>query len=102
MSSSVASQLARFFYRNGYVRLLNAKRRKEEGQGYKKGDEVRLVAQSKTELETIHALLLQAGFKPGRAFEKNLQFRLPVYGRKEVARFLSLIADQHVTEADRR
>jgi hypothetical protein len=74
------------------VRWHSASRRATEDQLYKKGDEVRLVAGSTTELATIRRLLDEAGFKPGRPFVKGRQFRQPLYGRAEVARFLSLVS----------
>ena len=42
----VSARLADYFHRNGYVRRIDAVRRAEEGQLYKKGAEVRLVANS--------------------------------------------------------
>ncbi|NOT98302.1 MAG: hypothetical protein HOO97_04315 [Sideroxydans sp.] len=89
---SVAKQLAEFFHRNGYVRQVNLERRAEvTAQVYKKGDEVRLVASSPDELEVIQQLLLGAGFKFGKPFQKDQQLRQPIYGRAEVARFLSMV-----------
>lgn len=95
----VVQQLAFFFQRNGYVRLQNPKRLKAEGRVYKKGDEVRLVAESRDELRIIRRLLRQAGFKPGSPFTKARQFRQPVYGRGQAKRFLVLI---HATAESKR
>jgi hypothetical protein len=95
VSPTVAAELARFFTRNGYVRRQNQRRLDEEGyMRYKKGDEVRLVAENRGELARIRSLLLRAGFRPGSPFVKGRQFRQPVYGRGEVRRFLGLVADQ--------
>lgn len=89
---SVAKQLAEFFHRNGYVRQVNIERRVElTAQVYKKGDEVRLVANSLDELAVIQQLLSAAKFKFGNAFQKRQQYRQPIYGRAEVARFLSMV-----------
>jgi hypothetical protein len=89
---AVRQQLTYFFRRNGYVRRQNLVRlRVEGGQRYKKGDEVRLVAESEAELATIQQLLQQAGFKPGQPFPKGRQMRQPLYGRRAVARFLALV-----------
>jgi hypothetical protein len=93
VSREVVEQLASFFRRNGYVRRQNTQRLRSEGPTYHKGDEVRLVADSATELMHIRRLLRAAGFKPGRPFRKARQFRQPVYGRHEVARFLELVAE---------
>ena len=89
--AAVIGQLARFFQRNGYVRWQRRKRARKEGwHVYKKGHEVRLVADSKAELALIRRLLRQAGFKPGWPFVKGRQFRQPLYGKGEVLRFLKL------------
>jgi hypothetical protein len=82
------------FRRNGYVRSVNPVRRLVNGRLYKKGAEVRLVAESKAELAEIRRLLRRAGFKRARPFAKARQWRQPIYGVAEVARFLSLIGEQ--------
>ncbi|MGL4421927.1 MAG: hypothetical protein ACRCZF_14770, partial [Gemmataceae bacterium] len=90
----VISQLAALFRRNGYVRRQKTDRLVDDGyRKYKKGDEVRLTAVSVEELELIRQLLSAAGFDPGRAFAKAQQWNLPIYGRSEVARFLTLIGE---------
>ncbi|MBI4878863.1 MAG: hypothetical protein HY812_04270 [Planctomycetes bacterium] len=90
-----ARALGWYFRRNGYVRRQNAKRVAKEGwQQYKKGDEVRLVANSAVELRILRRLVVQVGLKPGRAFRKGRQYRLPIYGREAVARFLEIIEEE--------
>jgi hypothetical protein len=84
-------ELARLFHRNGYVRRPNRARRKAAPRDYKKGYEVRLVANSNAELRSIRRLLRAAGFKPGRPFRKARQWRQPLYGRQVVAAFLELL-----------
>jgi hypothetical protein len=92
---SVAARLARVFERNGYVRWQDGVRQIEEGsQVYKKGIELRLVANSLEELAKIRRMLEQAGLKPGRPFVKGRQYRQPVYGKEAVAHFLELVRDQ--------
>ncbi|HET6573183.1 MAG TPA: hypothetical protein VFG68_06245 [Fimbriiglobus sp.] len=86
-------RLAELFRRNGYVRKCDLKRRAKLKSSYHRGDEIRLVADTRAELGEIRRLLRAAGFKPGRPFDKAKQFRQPVYGRTEVARFLALIGD---------
>lgn len=87
-----AARLAELFHRNGYIRRCNMGRlQRHGGQVYKKGDEVRLTASSQGELAEIRRLLGAAGFSAGRPFVKGRQYRQPLYGRTEVARFLSLI-----------
>lgn len=94
----VIRQLAEFFERNGYVRRQIPRRvREEDWKQYRKGDEVRLVANSAAELDLMRRLLNAAGFRPGRPFAKSNQYRLPLYGRQETARFLALL--QPATDA---
>jgi hypothetical protein len=95
LSASDLALLAGFFRRNGYVRWQDARRQRREGYwAYKKGDEVRLVAESLRELALIRRLLRRAGFRPGRPFRKGRQYRQPLYGRPAVARFLALIESE--------
>jgi hypothetical protein len=90
--AAVVRRLAQFFQRNGYVRWQDEQRLTEEGwQVYKKGHEIRLVADSMEELATIRGLLEQAGFKPGEPFIKGRQYRQPLYGKRAVSRFLELV-----------
>lgn len=90
----VISQLTMLFRRNGYARWQDARRVEEDGsQRYKKGDEVRLVANAPEELTMIRRLLREAGFRPGRPFVKGLQHRQPIYGREAVRRFLELVGE---------
>lgn len=81
--------LAALYRRNGYARRLDPARRAEEGELYKKGDEVRLVAGSAAELAEMRALLRRVGIKPARPFRKGNGWRQPIYGVAEVARFLA-------------
>ena len=94
-AAEVVKRLAELFRRNGYVRSVNPVRRLVDGRLYKKGAEVRLVAESKAELAEIRRLLKRAGFKRARPFAKARQWRQPIYGVAEVARFLSLIGEQY-------
>ena len=50
---SAISELLSVFRRNGYVRNLNLDRRRLEGQGYKKGYEIRFIAESESEADRI-------------------------------------------------
>jgi len=86
-------ELRRLFRRNGYVRKQNRARLAADGRDYKKGDEVRLVANSMAELRLVRRLLRQAGFKAGKHFAKGHQWRQPLYGREQVSRFLTLIGE---------
>ena len=93
-SAEVVKRLSAFFHRNGYVRRVDPVRKKVKGRLYKKGAEVRLVAESRAELAMIRRLLKQAGFKRARPFAKGRQWRQPVYGVADVARFLSLVGER--------
>jgi len=79
--------LIAFFQRNGCVRVPDLKRRKELGEKYKKGYEVRLTAKTKEELDTMRHSLQQCGFKPGKPYKKHLRFAQPVYGKIAVEWF---------------
>jgi hypothetical protein len=96
----IVERLAGHFRRNGYVRRLDAVRRKKHGQLYKKGAEVRFVARSKSELAEIRRLLRQSGFKVARPFAKGLQWRQPLYGVAAVARFLELVASVPIKQSN--
>ena len=94
MQKNISSQnsaerlLITFFERNGFVRLVNEKRREQEGQKYKKGYEVRLVAHSEEELKNMRQLLLHVGFKAGKSYKKCRQIIQPIYGKTAVEWFL--------------
>ena len=88
----VGEQLAAFFERNGYVRTQSEDRLEEEGWSrYKKGHEVRLTASTKAELARIRRLLRDAGFEPGKPYVQVTQWRIPLYGREPVLKFLALV-----------
>ena len=90
--ASAIDELRCFFERNGYVRRQLAHRLEADGPSkYKKGDEVRLVANTRAELKKIRRLLVVAGFEPARPFAKGNQHRQPIYGRETVEKFLALI-----------
>lgn len=94
MTDDQIARLAGLFRRNGYVRWQNADRLEDEGYAvYKKGDEVRLVVDTRAELAEVRRLLRAAGFKRSKPFRKARQYRQPIYGRREVARFLALIGE---------
>lgn len=87
--------LLRLFRRNGYLRRQNLRRYRAEGyQRYKKGNEIRLVANSKEELTVIRKWLTQAGFKLARPFAKDAQFRQPIYGKEYVRTFLEMLKQE--------
>ena len=92
LSQKVVEQLVAAFRRNGYVRQQNADRVAADGfQKYKKGFEIRLVANSWDELLVLRDLLEQADFDPGTPFAKSNQWRQPIYGREAVDRFLEMV-----------
>jgi hypothetical protein len=87
---SPKKELTALFWRNGYVRWQDASRAVDSNV-YKKGDEVRLVADTKQELAHIRKLLKDAGFEPGRPFAKGNQYRQTIYKKDAVARFLEMV-----------
>lgn len=90
---AVVAELADSFERNGYLRQQDPGRLRAEGyEGYKKGDEVRLIAESRAELQSLRRALLRAHFTLGRPFEKGRRWCQPIYGREEVNRFLRLVS----------
>lgn len=90
--AAVVKRLAQFYDRAGYLRWPDGQRLDKDGpQVYKKGAELRLVADSKPELAEIRRLLKAAGFKLARPFSKGRQYRQPLYGAEQVIRFLRLI-----------
>ena len=94
LDPEVIERLAFYFHRNGYVRRVDAWRRKNEGVSYKKGSEVRLSAQTKGELREIRALLRKAKFPVSQPFLKAKRWCQPIYGIDAVARFLALVETQ--------
>jgi hypothetical protein len=90
-------ELVAFFLRNGYVRRHNFARYAAVGcMKYKKGYEVRLVANDDAELARILLLLKDSGFKSGRPYRNRKtggQYRVPIYGREQVARFLRIVEE---------
>ena len=87
----VILQLAAFFHRNGHVRRQNSARLNAEGtHTYKKGSEIRLTANSEDELTEIQYYLQVLGFSPGT---QGKTLRIPVYGKEQVARFLSMVGE---------
>ncbi len=95
--NAVAFELTSFFLRNGYVRRHNPVRYAADGcMKYKKGDEIRLVANSISERVHILRLVETMGFKAGQPHQKSKtsgQYRIPIYGREQVARFLQIIEE---------
>jgi hypothetical protein len=87
----VIADLAAQFEKNGCTRWPDLERRSKNPREYKKGYEVRLAANSMEELRVIRRALRDAGFKPARPFAKATEWRQPLYGRREVLRFLELI-----------
>lgn len=96
VTKSVIKKLGGYFLRNGYLRLPNETLKKKKGGNYRKGYEIRFVANNKNELKEIKSLLKDAYLKPGKHFEKFNQFVLPVYGKESFFRFKSLLAEQKI------
>jgi hypothetical protein len=90
-SQAAAARLAGWFQRNGCARVPDNKRRRKEGQAYRKGYEVRLVARCKTELAEMRACLARMDFRPARPYRKGLQVVQPVYGKAAWQHFRDLV-----------
>ncbi len=88
MNKKTENLLIQFFIRNGYIRQRNPEHAKQLGQRYKKGYEVRLVAETQSELKVIRHLLRRAGFKLSKPFPKNNQIVQPIYGKQAMTKFL--------------
>jgi len=86
-STAVLAQLVEFYHRNGCQRVPDEERRSKEPGSYKKGYEIRLVANSKRELSLIRRLLRSSGLKPGKPFAKTHQWCQPIYGQSAVEQF---------------
>lgn len=83
--------LAWFFHRNGYFRLADIERRQKLGsKGYKKGDEVRLVAKNADELNRINSALKRVGLNPGKPFAKARSTVIPIYGKEAINYFRNI------------
>lgn len=86
---SPQTQLAQFYARNGCLRAPNPERLGDPS--YKKGCEIRLIADDKIELRHIREALEQLGFALPRAFSKNeFQWVQPIYGRAQIERFFEV------------
>lgn len=83
--------LVRFFQRNGYLRRPNLERRKAEPRAYRKGYEIRLVANSERELAEFRRLIDAAGLKPGKPYPKENRWVQPIYGRQAMETFLAWV-----------
>ncbi|MFQ6114631.1 MAG: hypothetical protein ACE5NG_11210 [bacterium] len=69
------------------MRVPNDARREEEPHDYKKGYEIRLLANTRREIMAIRRLLRQVGLKGGRPFKKHNQWVQPIYGKQAMDRF---------------
>lgn len=94
IDTAASVELTALFRRNGCVRRHDATRYARQGcMKYKKGEEIRLVANGAEERVRIQRLLKCAGFKAGRPFRKSperTQICIPIYGREQVTAFLSM------------
>lgn len=81
------SALIEFYNRNGYKRVPDRDRREEEPQDYKKGYEIRLVANTQRELRMIRQLLRQVELKGGNPFRKVNRWVQPIYGKEAMESF---------------
>lgn len=94
MRISRAEQLRRIFERNGYYRIPDESSRQEKKASYKKGYEIRFVAQDYKEYIEIRKLLKALGYEPGKAFYKGSQRVIPVYGKANYLSFQELMMER--------
>jgi hypothetical protein len=93
-STKPEAQLVEYFQRNGYMRIPDNGRLGDEGSTvYKKGYEIRLVARTKAELNTIRKLLRETGLKAGKPFAKAQQIVQPIYGKAAMDQFSAWIEE---------
>ena len=90
--SEAMAQLLVWFERRGYIRRYDPQRRAREGQGYKKGYEVRFVLDSEAALQEVRRLLTAAKLRPGKPFRKYHHFVQPVYGRATMEWFVERVS----------
>ena len=83
--------LVELFERNGCVRTPDFKKRKRLRERYKKGYEIRFIANTKSELRLVRRLLRRLHLKPGRPHVKRTQFVQPVYGKATVQRLVTFL-----------
>ena len=87
---SARALLREVFQRRGYLRQPDSQRREKQGQGYKKGYEVRLGVSTRREIVQVRKVLRDVGLKPGKDYEHHNAYVIPVYGLKAVAYFRAL------------
>ena len=92
MNLSAQTKLADYFTRNGYYRIPNEERKLLDGQIYKKGYEVRLVAMNDRELINIQSLLKKCGFSIARPFSKGMLKIQPIYGKQAFLQFRNIVS----------
>jgi hypothetical protein len=95
--------LARYYLRNGVLRVPNPKRcrTKPQKRKYHKGYEIRLVAFDYQELVEIRRALRAAEFTHGQPFDKVGRRVVPVYGKEQVERLLALVAESQKRKSSR-
>ena len=76
----------------GYFRVASAAKRKKRKLKYKRGWETRIPAEDKAEAQTIQQIIRDAGFKPGRPFQKHNQFIVPLYGKEPTLRLQEIVS----------
>lgn len=84
-------KLVEYFFRSGCFRSADPNKRKELGQTYKKGYEIRFVAYDENELAELKTLMESLGLKHGKTYAKSKTTVLPVYGKQQMERFREII-----------
>ena len=83
--------LKRVFLRNGYLRIQDEDQVESYGtQAYKKGYEVRLVPETKAELNLIRRAIASLDLYVAKPFEKGNKTIQPIYGKEITMKFLEI------------
>ena len=83
-SPAALAELAAWYRRDGVLRTPDRARRADRSRTYKKGYEIRFLADSVGELVRVRALLTAAGLPVAAAYPKGRRFVQPVYGKVNV------------------
>ncbi len=98
-------ELVRYFLRDGYVRSPVIARLSEGPRQYKKGHEVRIVADSNLELAQIGELIESVGLPKGKPFMKHSKLIQPMYGKeaaKSILTWLSHVLPEQIADVESR
>jgi len=99
ISKEASRFLAEVFVRGGCFRTPDRRRRRTEGQDYKKGYEVRLPVAGDAELARLRRCLKSIGIEPSGHYRKHRQIIQVVYGKTAVGVIARTLARAGVKSA---